>query len=885
MKIWLPNHRNFSVNRNFLLIIHHLRIICIMCLVVSFCEASCPGACDCKWKDGKESVMCVNTNLTTIPLNLDGGILVFNFVGNSLVRLDDDVFERAGLLNLQKLHLVRCNIKVIERYAFRNLNNLVDLDLSYNAFNVVPSQSFAPIPGLRELKLNGNPILKIGKQAFVHVHELIRLEVAECRIGYIDENGFQGLGQTLEWLKLSNNRLVNLKPQTFTTLRALHGIELNDNPLNCSCDVRPLRDWMLDRSLSSSASPVCRYPAHNFNKSWEKLQDDDFACLPSVHAPFKIINAYEGDNVTLACKVGGTPTPNVKWTLRNRVLLNGTFGHPVKNKRSYLIQSVSNNYSNLTILSLEMQDTGEYVCIAENKAGKVITDIVLTIEKSPMGTILSERVVLIGILLTAVIIIFLCSVILFIRVMYCKHDTQADIESKRRIISEKIEMKRNSANLKRSSSILPYAKTADNANKILNEGENQKQNKYDLDSVNEVDGQKPARPKDFKELKNKPNAESKGSPGSSIFESHIGEIALQHHVLHKKELPSGKLYTTAMAFMTDDSMVNYQNEPENSTKKKTRYNTMPRNFSSSNHNRKNMSTYPRVSESQSPLLRSKYYGSSSESVNSNSERISRNDYQQSGFQKSATPSSIRRSKNNSNWAYPSLPTTPDKDKYWTYSANCNSTKETPLLNNIYKKSKNPHVNYSTYSQPKSIIEPVLSTTYDYHAAQLERFLDEYKKLHSELTKMKESCVKFSREEDLNKCLYSSRNFDRRYRSRTSLDQPFSASSFERRFSSRSSLHRSLTPKSTSSFHQPLQSKSCSFERSVSFVPTLKDVSSKTTASDDVIVPKSILKKKNESYYGYDRKYDIDVPYNSSTLPLKKSRFRRFSDSSVEGFFD
>lgn len=373
-----------------------------MCLCVNHSEASCPGVCDCKWKDGKESVMCINTNLTTIPVNLDAGVLVFNFVGNSLVRLDDDVFERAGLLNLQKLHLIRCNIKVIERYAFRNLNNLVDLDLSYNAFNIVPSQAFAPIPGLRELKLNGNPILRISKLAFVHVHELIRLEIAECRIGYIDENGFQGLGQTLEWLKLSNNRLVNVKPQTFTILRALHGIELNDNPLNCSCEARPLRDWMLDRSLSSSASPVCRYPVHNFNKSWEKLQDDDFACLPSVHAPFKIINAYEGDNVTLACKVGGTPTPNVKWTLRNRVLLNNSLGQPVKNKRSYLIQSVSNSYSNLTILSLEMQDTGEYVCIAENKAGKVITDIVLTIEKSPMGTILSERVVLIGILLTAV---------------------------------------------------------------------------------------------------------------------------------------------------------------------------------------------------------------------------------------------------------------------------------------------------------------------------------------------------------------------------------------------------------------------------------------------------------------------------------------------------
>lgn len=257
----------------------------------------------------------------------------------------------------------------------------------------------------------------------------------------------------------------------------------------------------------------------------------------------------------------------------------------------------------------------------------------------------------------------------------------------------------------------------------------------------------------------------------------------------------------------------------------------------------------------------------------------RNDYQ-AGYAKSSTPSTARRSKN-TNWAYPSLPTSPDKDKYWTYSSGC-STKETPLLNNIYyKKSKNSYVNYSTYSQPKNMMEP-LSTTYDYHAAQLERFLDEYKRLHSELSKMKDTCEKVSREEDLNRSFYGSRNFNRRYRSRTSLDQAYGMSSFERRFDSRGSLHR---PMKSNSFDQPLQSKSCSFERSVSFVPTLKDASSKTTASDDIIVPKSILKNRNESFYGYDRKYDMDVPYNSSTLPLKKSRLRRFSDSSVEGFFD
>lgn len=404
MKICLSNQDSFRVKNYYLRITasRFLRICFTMYFFVYYCTGDCPNVCDCKWKDGKESVICVNTNLTSIPKNLDPGILVFHFVGNSLLKLSNDAFELAGLLNLQKLYLIKCNIKYIDRYAFRTLKNLVDLDLSYNVLTIVPSQAFAPIPDLRELKLNGNPILKIGGYAFTHVHQLIRLEISECRIGYVDRKAFSGLEHTLELLKLNKNRLTNVYPETFTILQTLHALDFNDNPLNCSCIIRPLRDWIISRNLSTGKFPLCRYPLYNSNKSWDKLQSDDFACLPSIQAPIKNVNAYEGDNVTLMCKIDGTPAPDVRWTLRNRVLSNNTLGYPVMNKRSYLIHSLSNNYSNLTILALEMQDTGEYVCIAENKAGKVIANIALMIEKAPIGTILSEKVVLIGILLTTV---------------------------------------------------------------------------------------------------------------------------------------------------------------------------------------------------------------------------------------------------------------------------------------------------------------------------------------------------------------------------------------------------------------------------------------------------------------------------------------------------
>lgn len=107
-------------------------------------------------------------------------------------------------------------------------------------------------------------------------------------------------------------------------------------------------------------------------------------------------------------------------------------------------------------------------------------------------------------------IIFLCSIILFIRVMYCKHETQADRESKRRILSEKIEMKRNSANLKRLS-IMPNAtaRVVDMIHKSsIGEGANDqlKLEKQTLDLITEEDGPKPTRPHHLNALKDKPGA-------------------------------------------------------------------------------------------------------------------------------------------------------------------------------------------------------------------------------------------------------------------------------------------------------------------------------------------------------------------------------------------
>jgi len=108
---------------------------------------------------------------------------------------------------LQKIFLSECSLKSLDRLAFAKLTNLVELDLSGNRQEFIPSHAFSQIPELRELKINSNPISRLSNDAFVDLGRLVRLELSGCRVGTIEIWAFRGL-PALEWLRLDNNRLL-----------------------------------------------------------------------------------------------------------------------------------------------------------------------------------------------------------------------------------------------------------------------------------------------------------------------------------------------------------------------------------------------------------------------------------------------------------------------------------------------------------------------------------------------------------------------------------------------------------------------------------------------------------------------------------------------------
>lgn len=378
-------------------------LITVLVVLCSGALADCPAACECKWRSGKESAICAAANMTAVPRQLDYGTQLLDLNDNPLYRLGRDAFADADLLNLQKLYLSRCRIKALDRHAFRKLNNLVELDLSHNSIPVVPSAVFEFVPELRELRLNGNPIMKVPNGAFTHVPRLVRLDVSECRVALLESTAFAGLENSLEWLRLDKNQLREVKPSTVVSLTRLHGVQLDDNPWNCSCKLRPLREWMARRNVLFGAPPVCRTPARLARAPWDKLELDDFACEPHSVPVSTVVVVAEGDNATVSCHMYGVPIPSSRWMRNDRPLAPTDHSVPVTEGR----------YTNLTIVSVAAQDGGSYTCELENRSGSSRSNVtVVVIKRSPQLVLAADRYALPGLIVGVILVLSFCLIFL-----------------------------------------------------------------------------------------------------------------------------------------------------------------------------------------------------------------------------------------------------------------------------------------------------------------------------------------------------------------------------------------------------------------------------------------------------------------------------------------
>ncbi|CAB3251608.1 unnamed protein product [Arctia plantaginis] len=85
----------------------------------------------------------------------------------------------------------------------------------------------------------------------------------------------------------------------------------------------------------------------------------------------KIIETKDGDEVILPCKVGGSPTPTVRW-LRNGIILHNS------------MNILTTPDFSLKITAIGVSDTGSYTCEAENHLGSIKKSVDINVFDKPV---------------------------------------------------------------------------------------------------------------------------------------------------------------------------------------------------------------------------------------------------------------------------------------------------------------------------------------------------------------------------------------------------------------------------------------------------------------------------------------------------------------------
>lgn len=256
--------------------------------------------------------------------------------GNEIEVMRDNAFFGLRLLNLG---LSRNRLTTLPSCAFCGLQ-VQSLDLSSNRFTIFDGSLLAPLsaslvilnvgtnhrledPNLsifnlvsplksaQTIKLSFNSLNdSLPDNTFSHMTQLQSLDLSHNQFANLSARYFKGLNN-LESLDLSNNRIASLDSELLFSLDSilpLKSVYLQSNPWSCKrCDIRPLMDWISNRSppsyfnvcfknnnhdtsfnsLSSSASSsnacvICSSPSHLLGKALHSITEADLEdCLES----------------------------------------------------------------------------------------------------------------------------------------------------------------------------------------------------------------------------------------------------------------------------------------------------------------------------------------------------------------------------------------------------------------------------------------------------------------------------------------------------------------------------------------------------------------------------------------------------------------------------
>ena len=180
---------------------------------------------------------------------------------NKLTRLESSMFN--GLSLLTELELSNNSLDSLESGTFVNLKSLRKLSLSHNRISSIMVDAFEGLRNVTELELNGNQIHVLDDSTFFGLHNLKILELEHNKLILIRKKTFIPVLHLRE-LYLQHNKLKHLSPTetNLSDLASLTTFSVSHNPWDCTCDLKPLVDWMKKRAfVNSHLGTLCASPS------------------------------------------------------------------------------------------------------------------------------------------------------------------------------------------------------------------------------------------------------------------------------------------------------------------------------------------------------------------------------------------------------------------------------------------------------------------------------------------------------------------------------------------------------------------------------------------------------------------------------------------------
>lgn len=400
------------------------------------------------------SVNCSQRNLEDVPNDLHVKTWELNLDYN-MIKLIKSIIYFARYDELRNLSLRQNSIEDININAFTGLVNLIALDLKGNMLTTIPTEALKSLPALETLILSGNNIQHISQHAFPTLKELSTVKLDKNRLFVIDDYALTSL-VSLRSLSIQNNILQSLSSRAlYKSGQDLETLHLYNNPWQCDCKLRWLRDWV-ERSYrkwpSNTILPICSGPHINSRKDFMKVPEHQFACKIMMYSSGTSLKIQAGTNVNLTCRLYSDPPAEMIWLHNDRRIRGDS-----KDDHFRIVEYLENIQNLvLTIKNFQKKDIGFYKCLARNPMGRDSVTYKVNLELNPnrlplemetKKTIFNAKTAIIcSVAITLVLIVLLMLLLVFRHIK-----NQRKRQEKLRITIEDLFEKKNRSDVKNRS--------------------------------------------------------------------------------------------------------------------------------------------------------------------------------------------------------------------------------------------------------------------------------------------------------------------------------------------------------------------------------------------------------------------------------------------------